>query len=164
MLNRPKINLPLTGLQLKLEVLAFALLAALWAYVLFVYGSLPNSIPMHFNTAGQVDNWGNKNTIFLMPTLATVICVGFYFLCKVPHIHNYMVNITPENAAYQYSNSTLLLRVVKVMVMVLFLLAINKTIAVVTNQASLPWAVFYFAVIAIVATPVVFIYRMFANK
>jgi uncharacterized membrane protein len=162
--ERPKLKQHLNGVALVLEVIAFTLLLLIWVYVGYQYSNLPNTIPIHFNAAGQANDWGSKATILIIPVIATAICFGFYFLCKVPHVHNYMVNITPQNAAYQYNNSTLLLRVVKILAMLIIGFTVNKSIAEATHQPSISWAIFYVVLITMLITPVVFILRMLKNK
>ena len=76
------------------------------------YSSLPEAIPTHFNASGEADGFGSKNTVWLLPALALIIYVILFILNKYPHLHNYMVNITEDNALKNYRFSTRLLRFV----------------------------------------------------
>lgn len=67
-----------------------------------VYQNLPDRIPIHFNAQGEANNWGSKATIFLMPSFAILLFIPMYFLSKVPHIYNYPISITEENAPRVY--------------------------------------------------------------
>ena len=72
------------------------LTAASWA-------TLPDSVPTHFNAAGEVDDWGSKISLLLLPAVALVMWAGLTVLARYPHIFNYVRAITPENAARQYA-------------------------------------------------------------
>jgi uncharacterized membrane protein len=55
------------------------LIAAMWAFALAVYPSLPARIPTHWNLHGEVDGWGGRGAAFLFPAIAT----GFALLMAV---------------------------------------------------------------------------------
>ena len=61
--------------QLLNLVAAIALLAAFLVLGLY-YGSLPNIIPIHFNAQGIADGFGNKSTLWVVPVLALLLCLG----------------------------------------------------------------------------------------
>jgi hypothetical protein len=44
-----------------------------WWIALSSYPRLPETIPMHFGIKGDVDGWGGRWTIFLLPVIATLI-------------------------------------------------------------------------------------------
>ncbi len=80
-------------------------------FALVIYPDLPNTIPIHFNSQGEVDGWGNKATIFLMPAIALLLFVPLYFLSKAPHVFNYPMTITEENAKRIYPVSRLFMTI-----------------------------------------------------
>lgn len=45
------------------------LIALPFAYALYLYPSLPASIPIHFNIKGEADGWGSPESIFLGPAI-----------------------------------------------------------------------------------------------
>ena len=48
----------------------------------FHYGSLPEKIPIHFNIRGEVDNYGAKSTLWIVPVLALFMCIGLAQLSR----------------------------------------------------------------------------------
>jgi len=54
-------------------VLALLLIAAPFAYASYVYPSLPDTIPTHFNIKGEADAYGGKDSIFLGPGIMAVV-------------------------------------------------------------------------------------------
>jgi uncharacterized membrane protein len=99
----------------------------MWALTLYTIFKLPTTIPIHFNSSGQADNYGNKLTLLILPILATVIYFGLTQLNKYPHIFNYMTKITEDNAQKQYTIATRMLRFLKLSILVIFSLIILFT-------------------------------------
>ena len=60
-------------------------------YTMFIYNSLPSEIPVHWNIDGEIDNYGNKNMILMLPLITIAISVLFIFLPKIdPKKDNYL--------------------------------------------------------------------------
>lgn len=59
---------------------AILLLAAPFAYAAYVYPSLPESIPTHFNIKGEADAYGGKDSIFLGPGIMTIVGLFVFLL------------------------------------------------------------------------------------
>ncbi len=117
--NRPKIKVQLEPIDTILEATTAAILIALWIYVIITYSSLPETMPTHINYKGEVDGTGNKMLLWVLVGITTIITVGMYVLTRFPHIHNYMVNITEENAAHNYQLSSRMLRYVNLLTLLL---------------------------------------------
>lgn len=118
---RPRLKLKFTVVDIILEVIGFLLLLAICAIPVLLYKTLPDAIPTHFGINGQADDWGSKNSIFLLPVISLILYAGLTFLNRFPHIFNYPVVVTEENAFRQYTKATLILRIVKLLMIMLFL-------------------------------------------
>lgn len=125
--TRPKIKLTPTRLDNKLELTGTIFLVVLWALTIYTFLKLPTTIPIHFNASGQPDDHGNKLTLLILPILATIIYLGMTQLNKFPHIFNYMIKITVENAEKQYTIATRMLRFLKLAILIIFSLIILFT-------------------------------------
>ncbi len=118
--TRPRIKLPLTVSDKRMEQAAVLCLVLLWGLTLFSFFTLPDIIPTHFNASGEPDDHGSKYILWILPVLGTLIYLGITKLNKYPHIFNYAVQITEENAAEQYTIATRMLRFLKLVVLVIF--------------------------------------------
>jgi uncharacterized membrane protein len=118
--NRPKIKVERKLFDVIVDRKNWALLIAFWIYILFSFNSLPESIPTHYNFKGEIDAYGSKKMLWMLPIIATIITVGFHFLVKVPHIFNYIVSITEKNAKKQYLLASRMLRVLRLFITVIF--------------------------------------------
>ncbi len=129
--KRPILKLKLNTFDIVVEAMSCFSLGLLWLLVIFNYSSLPEIIPIHFNAAGKVDGYGNKSQLFALPLIGTVIFVAITTLNKFPHNFNYLVEITTENASRQYQSATRMLRILRFVVILIFititLLTINTT-------------------------------------
>lgn len=66
-LDQPAVSLMLLG---------GALLAAMLWFILLRFDSVPDALPLHYNTLGQPDRVGSPREIFLLPLIAGVVAVA----------------------------------------------------------------------------------------
>ncbi|QUW20267.1 DUF1648 domain-containing protein [Sporosarcina sp. Marseille-Q4063] len=110
--NRPILNLKITPLELFLNVITLAAFVGTIVYLISSWTIIPSEIPAHYNAAGEVNRWGSKGEILILPITALLMWIGMTFLEKFPHVYNYM-NLTKDNARAQYLNGRLLVNVLK---------------------------------------------------
>ncbi len=102
------------------EVAGWSLLVAIWGYILLMYARLPDVIPTHFSIDGTPDGYSQKNMIFLLPSIITILYAGLTIMNKFPHKYIYMVTITPLNAKRNYQSATRKVRFFKFLLVILF--------------------------------------------
>ena len=117
---RPRITVERTGTDTALDGLALAGWLSGIAAVVFSWHDLPDRLPMHFDLAGEPNRWGPRWELFVPVGISFVLHVGTAILTKFPHVYNYLVEITPENASRQYALAVRLVRSVNVVVQWLF--------------------------------------------
>jgi uncharacterized membrane protein len=117
---RPRLILTLSPLDNAFELSGKIFLVVTWALTAYIFFKLPATIPIHFNGSGQVDNYGSKATLLILPVLGTLLYAGLTQLNKYPHIFNYMADITEENAVKQYTIATRCLRFIKLAILFIF--------------------------------------------
>ncbi|MEN9697101.1 MAG: hypothetical protein RLZ56_522 [Bacteroidota bacterium] len=59
---------------------ALIMLAIPVAYAAYIYPSLPNTIPTHFNMKGEADGFGERSSIFLGPAILSGVGLFTFFL------------------------------------------------------------------------------------
>jgi uncharacterized membrane protein len=79
-------------------------LSALWP-------DLPERVPMHFGVSGAPDAWGARATLLVPLLILVPIDILLLVLLRIPHVYNYPVRVTKENARalYTIGRRTLLL-------------------------------------------------------
>jgi len=126
--DRPRIKIEPTALDKIIDALSLVLLVLMLVTVFQNYAQLPDKIPTHFNGAGNANDYGKKQMIWLLPGLGVLLFVGMFILNKFPHNFNYMVKITPQNAKQQYTIGTRIIRFTTLFVMALFYYISYKTV------------------------------------
>lgn len=61
-------------------LLALVLLAIPFGYAAYLYPSLPDTIPIHFNLKGEADGFGGRDSIFLGPGIMAATGLFTFFL------------------------------------------------------------------------------------
>jgi uncharacterized membrane protein len=118
--ERPKLTLIPTTADKLVEVLGWLILLFLWVLTFSHFSSLPDTIPTHFNTAGEVDGFGSKASIIGLPVIASLLFIGLTVLNRYPHSFNYPTAITQDNALRQYTLATRILRYLKLVLVLVF--------------------------------------------
>ncbi|MBV5314103.1 MAG: DUF1648 domain-containing protein [Prolixibacteraceae bacterium] len=134
--KRPRIKIERTSLDKVVDLAGWLVLAGLWLMILLNYADLPETIPTHFDAAGKADDYGSKSTIFMLPVIATILYAGMTRLNLFPHIFNFPTKITTENALGQYTNSTQMMRYVKLVIVFLFTIIVFKTMQTATGKSD----------------------------
>ena len=164
--GRPKIKVPLEGLDIVLDILSATILVLLIAYTIISYSELPDTIPSHFNIKGEVDGYSNKSMLWLLPAFAIVLFFGLYIMNRFPHLHNYMVNITEENALKNYRLSTRIVRFANLFAMFIFgVIAFSIVETSKGNTSNIEiWFLPLVIGISITLPIIIFIYQKNINK
>lgn len=120
--TRPKIKIVLTSTDKLIEKLGWILMILSWCIAIYSYITLPEIIPTHFDISGQANGYGNKLTILLIPLIGTGVLIGLSILNKYPEIFNYPNKITEENELESYTNATRMMRYLKLVIALVFII------------------------------------------
>ncbi len=118
------------------EILAVVGLLLHALLVLATWNLLPESIPVHFNFAGEPDAWGGKTDLLLLLGLSVLFYVGLTWLARSPQKFNYPWKITEQNAARQYALASSFMRVLKLQTIWLFAIIALQTVGISFGLAS----------------------------
>jgi len=118
--TRPKIEIQPDQTDRIIEKIGLIGVIVLLALPVLNYGNLPDVIPGHFGINGEPDAYYGKGIIWILPLAGLVMFIGMSFLGKIPHLLNYPVTITPENAERQYILGTKMIRMLNASLVWLF--------------------------------------------
>lgn len=118
--QRPKIKIPMTKLDIVIEIASIAMLILNIMIVLFSWNKLPSIIPTHFDIEGQVNGYGSKTTILILIPVIFALYIGLTILRKFPNAYNYLSEITEKNAQVQYKYATRFIQILKLELILLF--------------------------------------------
>lgn len=165
MKERPKIEIQLTSMDKIMEVFGYLVLVTFWIMNISSFNQLPAEIPIHFNGLGEVDQTGSKISIFALPVIGTLVFTVLTLINKYPENFNYRVEIDAENAEKQYTNSTKMIRLLKVVVLFVFILIDYFTIQISVGNSTGLGKLFLPCVLALIFIPIgYFSYKSYRLK
>lgn len=134
MQDRPIIPIEKDSLMKAAQMIAMLCVIVCWVLALYYYGKFPNSIPIHFDAAGDPNNFGAREIIFLLPMLATILVLGINWLAKYPHVFNYTQKVTEQNASKLYRASMKILYIVSAIVGFILMICVISICGAVFNE------------------------------
>ena len=141
-----------------LEAVAIAALAYGVILVMQAWATLPATIPIHFDASGNADGFGAKKMIWLLPSISIVMVPLMLFFRRYPWLSNVPIQITQENAAYQYGLIVRLLSILACIVALLFTVIVYDTIAIAGGGTSLFGWVFMPIFVSGVVAPILWLF------
>lgn len=117
-----------TRTDIIVEYVSLLMLIAIWGLVIKNYASLPEFIPIHYNMAGKVDRFGDRNTIFALPILTTILYIGLTLLHLFPKQLKYQASMTIAKKQLLLITAMRMIRYLKLIVVLLFGYNLHETI------------------------------------
>ena len=121
--EKPELDIEKLAVAKVFDVLVVALFAAALVYLIVQWNQLPDEIPAHFGGDGEVDRYGSRAELLLLPVIGLIMWVGMWLLEKYPHTYNY-INLRPDNKEIQYRYGILFMNVIKNLSTLLFVFLI----------------------------------------
>jgi uncharacterized membrane protein len=118
------------------EVVGFLFFILLFILPVNYISELPSKIPIEFNGLGESDGYGNKTFIWIFPAVGGFLYLLLTVLSLFPHLYNFLVKITPENILVQYKLATRFVRILKTVIVLLFLFICYQTIRISTGETK----------------------------
>jgi uncharacterized membrane protein len=115
--KRPVLKIPKTKPEIALTTISLLLLIANIIYLCVAWSSIPDKVPMHFNAAGEVDRWGGKGGVLVLPFVAAFLWSLLTVLEKYPHTYNY-IKLSKDNVEKQYKNARMMMNVTKAIIVI----------------------------------------------
>lgn len=153
---QPKIDIPLTLGDKVVEAIGLLLVIAFWYFTLSHFSQLPDTIPTHFRTNGEVDGYGNKWEIIILTIVGTLLYLGLSIVSRYPHKMNYLVTITEANAVKQYSIVIKMFRILKIAIVMIFFLMAFETVQIALGLSDVFGKWFLLIVMALLFVPIFF--------
>ncbi|NRA94553.1 MAG: DUF1648 domain-containing protein [Psychroserpens sp.] len=164
--KRPKIEVPLESIDIIIDMISVVILLGMCIYTAMNYTELPDTIPSHFNAKGEVDGYSDKYMLWFVPAISLVLFIGLILINKYPHMHNYMVNITEENALKNYRFSTRIVRFTNLFVMLTFGVVVYSIVQAAQGNAIKlgDWVLPFIIGFSLILPAVILIYQRKINK
>ena len=93
---------PTTRYQRIAGILAPLILLGSIVYILIVWRTLPEQIPTHYNFSGEIDGYGGRGSLLLMPVIGLVTDLTVAICGRFPKSWNTGVRVTVLNRVRVY--------------------------------------------------------------
>lgn len=115
-----EIKIKRNALDIIETIVSLLCLIGVVVYLMVMWSRIPNQIPAHFNAAGEVNRWGSKSELIVLPIISWVF-FGFITLVeRYPQIWNTGVTVTEENCARVYRILKNMIEVIKMLMLAVF--------------------------------------------
>ncbi|MFJ7981108.1 DUF1648 domain-containing protein [Lysinibacillus xylanilyticus] len=152
---RPILKLPKTKYEKIWDYIGGGLFVLSILYIFVMWGKLPEEIPGHFNGAGEVDRWGSKIELIILPFIGLFLWILLGLLEKAPHMHNYPARLNESNVEAFYLNSRKGLNEIKNLCLILFAAISFQMIRIALGEAeNIGWW-FLPIVLIVIAIPII---------
>jgi hypothetical protein len=104
-------KLKYTKFQKSLEIITGLFLAFMIIILFANWSSMSESIPIHYNAAGEIDRWGKKISVIILPFIGLFLYALISIVSQFPEAWNIPTKLTVENRlqAYHYTKTLLLI-------------------------------------------------------
>ena len=163
--TRPKVSLPPNAFDLICLALVVVVILYTGVTLWLDYADLPDKIPTHYNFDGKADAYGSPSNVIWLIAIQVGLALLLYIVSQYPHKHNYMVEITEENAARIYGLSVSLLHGLNAIISMLFgYLILNVFWLPEGNTDSLNTTIMISFLMSIVLLSAYFIWQMYKSR
>lgn len=128
--GREKIEIPKTKGEWIWDIIGYMFFIGSIILLVFVWSSLPEQVPGHYNAAGEVDRWGSKIELFILPGVGLFTAILMQIFERFPEMHNYPARLNESNTEQFYLHSRKLLNRLKNICLILFSLILYESISI----------------------------------
>lgn len=110
-----------------LEIIAAILLVAVWGMCFYIYSIADAPIAIHFNLAGEPNDWGSSSSVFIHAGAATLSMCLMAIAAYQPTLVNLPVKLKAESLSRQYTLMGRLVRLCNVILGCMFIFILLST-------------------------------------
>lgn len=115
-----KKEIPNTIYHKTIKWLCVFIQAGVFVYLLLIWNRLPDRIPMHYDSAGKVDGYGGRWTVWITPVIMVLMYQFLSLMERHPNWWNTSVSVTEENHDKVYEILKNMIVSLKLIVMLMF--------------------------------------------
>ncbi|MCH7321486.1 DUF1648 domain-containing protein [Solibacillus sp. MA9] len=141
--TKPKLHIPKTKLEWGFDTVGYLALATMFVVLIVNWSDLPAQVPAHVGANGQVDRWGSKWELLILPVIGIGLHFFLFVLEKFPETHNYPANFNEKNAVAFYTNSRQTMNYTRNIINVLFTYSVIEVTSLALGHDSSLGLLFY---------------------
>lgn len=94
----------------------------MWLIAILGYMYLPETIPIHFDFKGNVDGYGPKAVIFILPAIGSLISLMIVLISDLPSDARLLKKFTASNSEFQKTMMKKWMHAIILSIVILFIL------------------------------------------
>ncbi len=102
------------------DIICWGIAIGIPLYLIIDWKNIPSEIPMHYDALGNVDRWGSKGELLILPIMTFIMCAFISVIECFPQVWNTGVKVTEENKERVYRVLKNMLKTVKLIAIVDF--------------------------------------------
>ena len=114
------IKIERNALDILETIVSLLSLVGVVVYLILTWKTIPDQIPAHYNAAGEINRWGSKSELIVLPIISWLMFGLITLIERFPSIWNTGVRITDDNRTEVYRLLKNLIAVVKMFVLLMF--------------------------------------------
>lgn len=130
-------------IDMGMEIVCLISLLGVTLYLLINWSQIPQQVPMHYDWAGNIDRWGNKGELVILPIISWILYLLITGMEQFPRIWNTGVTVTEENQIRVYRTLKYMIKTLK-LIMVLDFTILN--VCSITGRELPSWFLVVFLV------------------
>lgn len=128
--ERPRIKLSKTKSEWAWNIIGYSIYLGSVIFLIINWNLLPKEVPAHYNALSEVDRWGTKWELIILPIVGAFIFVLMEVLEKYPEVHNYPQRFNESNAEKFYLLSRKLVNQLKNICLIIFALILFESVSI----------------------------------
>ncbi|WP_421385278.1 DUF1648 domain-containing protein [Bacillus salacetis] len=127
--KRPKLRIPKSKSEWVWDIIGYSCYIASVILLIFNWQTLPDQVPAHYNALGEVDRWGSKMELLILPIVGASTIALMQVFEKFPETHNFPSRLNESNAKEFYLVSRKLLNQLKNICSIIFALLLYESVS-----------------------------------
>jgi uncharacterized membrane protein len=128
--KRPKIKLPKTKVEWLWDVIGYSIYIGSLIFLIYYWSVLPAEVPAHYNALGEVDRWGSKLELLILPIVGASLALFMQGVERFPEKHNYPDRLNEVNAEKFYLQSRKMINSSKNICLLIFSLVLYESVSI----------------------------------
>ena len=133
---RPKIKIPKTKSEWIWDIIGYSFYLGSLIFLIYNWKWLPDEVPAHYNALGEVDRWGSKMELFILPIVGAFSALFMQLIEKFPELHNYPERLSKENVKEFYLISRKLVNQLKNICLIILALILIESVSIALGMGN----------------------------
>lgn len=132
----PKIKIPKTKSEWFFDIIGYSFYIGSIVFLIIIWGELPNEVPAHYNALGEVDRWGSKWELIILPFIGMFTLILMQSVELFPEIQNYSKRFNETKARQFNFISRQMINQLKNACSIMFALILFESVAIALDWSS----------------------------